>query len=665
MPSNVPSLSDSAAQTPARRLRARAFVVGIPLAVAISIMSVYCDMVVKTIQIGVLQLAPPAVVGLLLLVLINRVLSRIFKREMLNHAELLAIYVMLLVSVMVSTRGAVERIIPPLVYLPYHSNEVNHYNEVLTRWLPHWMVPFSPTSNACPDSIKAYYDGFGRGPHLSMAPWIGPLCRIFVLFALVGWMFVCLAVLMRRQWAENEHLGFPLTALPIALIKDEVDGQSLLGNKLVWLGFLIPVIIFTINGIHENDPAIPNIPLVIQVNPLLTTPPWNQIDATMICWGFAAIGFAYLLPNDLLFSLWFFFVIARLEDVAAYSLGAPLHSIDTQNARVFTGYQAAGAYLVLIASYAYLAKPHIAQVWRTATFKQPSEDDAGEMLRYRTAIIGLIVGFAGVVGWLTLAGMSPWLAAFIMGIYIFVVSVIMTRAVSETGLLITETSFLPSHLLDLVVPMTSLGPANLTMTAVLDTFFNRDLRGMLLSPLMDAQKIASSLRVHARTILIPLVVAFVIAIVVGSASFLHFSYQHGQTNLLWYPDANAGWMFKRAASAITKNTIARDPTAIPGFAVGIAATVLMVRLRALLPWFPLHPLAYAVAPTWAMICLWFPCLIAWLIKVPVMRYGGMAMYKHLRPFMLGMVLGEFTMQTVWAVLAMPAIGLSAPAFPCS
>jgi hypothetical protein len=46
-----------------------------------------------------------------------------------------------------------------------------------------------------------------------------------------------------------------------------------------------------------------------------------------------------------------------------------------------------------------------------------------------------------------------------------------------------------------------------------------------------------------------------------------------------------------------------------------------------------------------------------------MRYGGMPMYRRFRPFMLGMILGEFTMAMVWAVLSTPAIGLSAPDFP--
>jgi len=649
---------------PNARLRARAFVVGIPLAIAISAISVYGDMVVKSIQFGVLQLTPPAVVGLLLLVVCNRRLSHLFKRELLNATEMLAIYVMLLVSVMVSSRGAVERIIPPLVYLPYHNSTANPYNELLGRWLPRWLSPYPAASNgSCPEGIRAYYEGIRMGDHVNFMAWIGPLCSIFVLFGFVIWIFVCLAVLMRRQWVENERLSFPLAALPVALIRNEIDGEPLLSNKVLWAGFLIPVVAFTVNGIHQNCPSVPSIPLVIQINPILTTPPWNQVDTVMMCVSFAAIGFAYLLPNDLLFSLWFFFILARVEDVICYNAGFPLQSIGTQNARVFTGYQAAGAYLVLVGSYLILAKPHLANVWRTAFGHQKPLDDSAEMLRYRAAIFGIAAGFVGVVAWLTLAGMSVWLAALIMGVYIFVVAIVMTRAVSEIGLLITETSFLPTHLLALAVPTASLGPANLTLTALLDTFFNRDLRGFMLSPLMDAQKIAAELRIRARNILAPFVVAVVIALIVGSATFLYLSYRYGHLNLLWYPDANVGWMYQRAAGIITSGHTSQDPTAGWGFAVGIVAAFAMVRLRMIFPWFALHPLAYAMAPTWAMIVLWFPCFIAWSIKVPTLRYGGMLAYKRLRPFMLGMILGEFTMAMIWAILASPAIRLSAPAFP--
>jgi len=645
-------------------LRARALVVGVPLVIAISAISVYADMVTKTVQFGVLQLAPPAVVGLFLLVLLNKGLSRMARRQLLDAGDMLIIYTMLLVGVMVSTRGVVEKMIPPLAYLPYHSNGSNRFNGLLTRHMPQWLLPFTPTPTAsCPERLREYYEGLARGQHIPYTAWVGPICAMFVLVACVICVFVCLSVLIRRQWIDNERLAFPLTALPIAMIKDEVDGVPFLSNKVMWCGFAFTVVIFLINGLHANYPTVPLIPLNYPISSVLKTSPWNQLDFTVIYISFAAIGFGYLLPNDLLFSLWFFFVLSRLEDVITVQLGGVPLSIGSHNARVFTGHQAAGAYIVLVISYVALGKNHFIGVLKTAFTKNKVLDDSGEMLSYRTAAIGLLAGFSGVIIWLTIAGMSPWLSASVMGIYLFFIAVVMSRAVNEAGLIMTETSFLPTHLIQFVAPVSTWGATNTTLTAFVNTAFVRDLRGLLLSPLMDAQKISGEIRMHPRSLLAPFITAGILAFVVATTAFLYVSYTNGHVTLYSYPDANAANMYGQAASAIKGLTRPLDSSAGGGLALGIAATAAMVRLRSVLPWFPFNPLGYAVAPTWAMIVLWFPCLIAWLIKVPVIRYGGLQTYRRIRPFMLGLILGEFTMAMVWAVLSSPGIGMSAPDFP--
>ncbi len=113
---------------------------------------------------------------------------------------------------------------------------------------------------------------------------------------------------------------------------------------------------------------------------------------------------------------------------------------------------------------------------------KPLLDDSRELMSYRAAFIGLFCGFTGIVLWLSVAGMNPYLAAVQMGIYLFIVAVIMTRAVSEAGLLMTETSFLPSHLIRLVMPLPSLGAANLSLIGMTDIVFTRDLRGVSCCP---------------------------------------------------------------------------------------------------------------------------------------------------------------------------------------
>jgi hypothetical protein len=287
---------------------------------------------------------------------------------------------------------------------------------------------------------------------------------------------------------------------------------------------------------------------------------------------------------------------------------------------------------------------------------------AGELMSYRTAIVGLFLGFSSIILWLTLAGMNPLLAAAQMGIFIFVVAMIMARGVAEAGLLMTETSFLPSHLINLVYPMPQLGAQNLSMLAMTNIIFTRDLRGVLLSPLLDDQKMAGELRVRQRALLLPLALAVVIAYIVASYFFLHYHYSMGGLSLNGYPSANAQWMFNLAKSTIQGGTTLPDATAYGGFGVGIIVTSLMVWMRTMFTWFPFHPLAYALGPTWSMIVLWFPFFMAWVIKGAVLRFGGVDSYRKLMPFMLGLILGEFSTAVFWALMNMWR-GWSTPSFP--
>ena len=642
-------------------LRLRALIVGLPLVCGLSLVSVYADMVAKNIQFGVLQLAPPAVAALFVLALANRLLSKLFNRELLNRADILVIYAMLLVTVMVSTRGAIEKIIPPLAYLPYYATPENKLYADITSRLPAWALPFSPASAARPDHIADFFEG-GTVP---WELWVQPLFAWFGLFACVILVFTCMATILRRQWMDNEQLRFPLTTLPLAIIRDEVEGQPFFRNPMMWGGFGFAVLVFAVNGLNANFPDWPKFVLDLWLTSLFTERPWNGMDIMAVYISLAAIGFAYFLPTDLLFSLWFFFLFTRIQDVIAVSFGGMPTAIGTHNARVWTGYQAAGAYFTLVLVQLRIGLPYFKQVWQTAfgpAHNRPL-DDSGELMSYRTALLGLIGGYIGIILWLTLAGMNPLLAIAHMSIYLFFVAFIMSRAVCEAGLLMTETSFLPNHLIGLVYPVPQLGAQNIALMSFMNILFARDLRGVLLSPLMDNQKMAGELRVSQRSMLLPFALAIVVAFIAASYFMLKFSYDKGHLTLYSYPTGgNAKGMFSNAQGYISGAIQPPDGTAYGGFAVGVVVTLFLSYMRANFPWWPFHPLAYAIDANWAIFVFWFPFFIAWIIKSLVLRFGGIETFRKLAPFMLGMILGEFLSAVFWATMKMSR-DWSTPNFP--
>ena len=83
--------------------------------------------------------------------------------------------------------------------------------------------------------------------------------------------------------------------------------------------------------------------------------------------------------------------------------------------------------------------------------------------------------------------------------------------------------------------------------------------------------------------------------------------------------------------------------------VGFAITILLNSLRMNLNWFPFHPVGFAVSCSWSMHRLWLAMFIAWAIKLILLRYGGLKLYRRALPFFLGIILGECVVGSFWTI----------------
>jgi hypothetical protein len=55
---------------------------------------------------------------------------------------------------------------------------------------------------------------------------------------------------------------------------------------------------------------------------------------------------------------------------------------------------------------------------------------------------------------------------------------------------------------------------------------------------------------------------------------------------------------------------------------------------------PLHPVGLAFALTNTVRIDWFGIFLAWLVKAAILRYGGVVLYRKVRPLFLGLILGS-------------------------
>ena len=648
-------------------VRARAYVIGLMLVLVVCLVVGYSEFVAsKGGSMGAILLGashmPPAAIGILLaLIGANVILRKIGPKWGLQPAELAAIYVMTVCAALLSSFALSAELLPNLAGPNYYANPQNEWGSTLFRHLPKWIVPFDPNGPDKQFVTKAYYEGLRQGETIPWGAWLVPLAAWTLLALLLIFLMVCLATLLRRQWVDNEKLSFPLVQLPLEMVE---GGSSLHARdrKLLMLGALVPFLFHGMSGLHNMLPNVPAIQANIVLNDYLTGKPWSDVIFTPIAITFSVIGFAYLLPLDVSFSMWFFMFFFRLQDILGSTLGYQYDTMPVYGgAHFYQGFQAAGAAVAVCVSLLWLARPHLRLIWERVHLNMHEGLDANEMMSYRAAFWGAIISFALIVVWCNFAGMDMLIAGFMMLCFILFVVVVLTRCASEVGLLMLQGVFRPMDLWAVGATKMSLGAANLAPLALLNGVFMRDPR-ILMPVFMDGMKLSDGVKLPRRKLALGIALAIPVAIVAAYYIHLKIVYSHGAVTLnAWFFQVNPTLYFGEARS-ILLGTNDFDIRAPAFFSVGLIFTFFLYFMRARFWWWPFHPLGYAMGAAWPITVYWFAFFVGWFAKSKILKYGGIRTFRILRPFFLGLIFGEFVAAILWAIIS-AIFGSAAPSIP--
>lgn len=640
-------------------ITAKALFVGLLLMAAVIFVVAWAELVTGQIMIGFLQLPPVVVAATFILIIANRLAAKVSRRLALTAREMLVVYCFMLFASMITSRGLMEDLIPGEVGLNYYANETNKWQEMYFPYVKSWMVPWDPEGDPGQPVATGFFESLRPGQPYPWRAWLVPTALWLVLVGLVYAFMLFASSILYRLWADHELLSFPLVQLPLEMISPQ-HSRSFLRNPLTWIGFALPVLLFGLNGAHNIWPVIPQIKLQIGLNQYMKSKPWSDLGYTTMFMSPAAVGFFYMLPSELLFSLWAFYVIMRMQEAVGSSLGMPMRPWKHSNAKAFVSSQTMGSYFMLVGYMAYAAWPRLMAILR-------GEDEAVRkgnlLLSPRLALMGMLVSIVGILVWVNAAGMSVPLAILEFGVYLFVQCIVMARSTAESGLPMTEGSFTPLDVYTVAARPQTLGPRNLTVLAFADGLFSRDLRGLVLTGFLDTQKMADGLGVRRSSLPTVIVLSLVLAVPLAAFIHLYLPYRFGGVNMYSYVyRANTTTQFWRENAPYMQG-VGEFTWDVPiWFTVGIVVTAWLSLMRRQFVWWPLHPLAYALSASWTVTVFWFPVLVAWVVKTALTRYGGVKIYQRARPLFLGLIFGEFTMAVFWTVIS-AIFGTQAPAFP--
>jgi hypothetical protein len=102
-----------------------------------------------------------------------------------------------------------------------------------------------------------------------------------------------------------------------------------------------------------------------------------------------------------------------------------------------------------------------------------------------------------------------------------------------------------------------------------------------------------------------------------------------------------------------------DKREVGGMSIGFVLATGITLLRQRIVGFPLHAFGYALAGGWSMVWSWLSLLIAWGIKITLLRYGGLRAWRLGVPLAFGVILGDFVMGAIWSLIG---VGMDIPVY---
>lgn len=591
--------------------------------------------------IGFAPASPGAILFLMVTVLASAFVGLISRRLSLSKADLVLIFCMLLMAVTVPTWGTMFFLIGTMVYPYYFATPENRFAELLHPYIPSWMVPQDE------QAIKDYYEGLPKGGQIPWEAWLEPMGYWLALTLVMGFMLICMSAILHRQWSVHERLTYPMMQLPQELI----DGGEGIGSRLapffrskaMWVGFAIPVVLMSLTALNLFYPQVP------QFNHGGSLSLLNNTVHLGFHFRFAYIGFFYLVDLPISFSIWFFYLLCKFQDGIFKILGVAstekLSTYEYSQSADLT-HQMTGAVVVFVLYGLWIARGHLLAAFRKAWDPSEGTDDSEELLRYRTAVVGFLVSliFCGV--WLWRSGVPPLIVPPLL-IVSLIFFALVARVVTTSGVATARSPIVPAFFIISGLGTSILGAKGLV---ALNFTFIWQGEGQMSSMVAASNglKLAEKIKGSKRLLFIGMMLALVCTFFASAYMTLNLAYSYGAINLNllnWVgahgwphlggkiaemPEANMrGWLFR---------------------VIGAVVEGFLVFAQHRWHWWSLHPLGFTIAVGWLTSKIWFSAMLSWLIKLTILFFWGPRMFQIMKPFFLGLIMGEIAVGGIWGTI---------------
>jgi len=588
-----------------------------------------CEIVISSIHATILSVLFNVIFTLFILSILNILIGKITKVK-LSSEELLIIYVMLAVATGLFGIDMMTLLVPIMGHSTWFATPENEWKELFSPYLPKDLVVSDMKV------LKGYYEGessFWASENINA--WIRPIAlwTFFILSFFITTLFI--NIILRKGWVEYEKLSYPVIQLPI-----EMSTERFFKNRAAWIGFGVAFILDLLAGLHVLFPVVPAIRVKwYNLAPFFSSRPWNAIDWLPIHFYPFVTGLGYIMPLDLSFSTWFFYLFWKIQLVFASAVGWRMEGR-------YLGWEKAGAWLGIGLIAVYTSRKTIMESILNAFRRKPIQKP---FISARVSLMVIILGAAAVIGFWAWFGVNVYAAIIFFTIYT-IFSLAATRMRAELGPPTHELHFVgPDRMMTGIVGSKHFSPGTLSGFALL-YWMNYGYRCHPMPHQLEGFKIAEQSRINPKLILKIQICALVIGIISTFLVLLSLFYKYGAVVRVHGGSLGPSWETYDRLATLLSSQESPDSSVIGQTSFGLAFTVFLMLMRRTFLWWKLHPVGFAVASGWSISWMWFSIFLGWACKAVILKWGGLKSHRKFYPFFLGMIMGQMTIGSIWSII---------------
>ncbi|MCA1809691.1 MAG: hypothetical protein LC725_09630 [Lentisphaerae bacterium] len=499
-------------------------------------------------------------------------------------------------------------------------------------------------------SLRRYFVG-----EIPWGHWARPLGRWALLIVMTYVAIMSLNVLIFRQWAHNEMIIYPLAELPKSLVNSSHGGiPDVFRNGLFWAGLTISGLVMGWNLLCMSQfvPGLTPFDLRNAWSTYVSGTPFRILSGMRSEVFFTMIGLAFLIPKNVSFSLWFFFVLYMAQLVLLDWSGIMEREGSAQwwylaNVRSSQG---AGAMFVFAAVIFFKCRRYILCALTPGVLRGLEDSEQKEL---RLASIAFLAASLGIV-------MQMWLdmgAHLLHSIYFYIMLILMTlaiiRVMVEGGLPALQTWITPVHVLRAFFGLHakhSVVPLFTPLMLYCGVLF-LDLKNFIAPAMANAIKLRDDFHMRRGVFHISVIVAILLAAAVAGITSLLMSYDRGadaMSNFFYVSQPRNAF---DTITSMTKNPPEASMSSGMWMLGGGAFTGLLIFMRQFIFWVP-HPIGMVMLVNPIMRAYWFSIFLGWLANTAVTKYGHKETYSRATGLFIGLVVGELLIVLLSTIISM-------------